>query len=82
MWKETRFALAGKACSASAKQLQEMWLGRLDDLAADNTTAKERRQKRLPPGLHAGTCIFLKSGPQDISGEIDERQLLSQMHGP
>ena len=82
MWKEPRFGLAGKACSASAKQLQEMWLGRLDNLGTDNTTAKERRQMRLPSGLHAGICTFDKSDPQDISGEIDERQPLSQMHGP
>ena len=82
MWKEARFALAGMGCSASAKQLQEMCLGRLDNLGTENTTAKERRQMRLPPGLHAGTCIFLKSDPQDISGEIDERQQLSQMHEP
>lgn len=46
--KESRFALAGKACSASAKWLQEIWFKRLDDLGTGNTLPKSGVRQDYP----------------------------------
>ena len=68
---------AGGACSASAKQFQKLWLGRLGDLGIDNTTARKQHQMRLPPGFHTGICVFHESELQEIGGEINGKQPLS-----